>query len=174
MMSKRMLWMCAAAGLLGAAACGSKAKPAQTTPEVESKPTEPETGDRTGEQPQIDAEVTTPDEGAVSFDAIYFEFDSNVLSESSKGTLERIAAFLQKNPKATITIGGHTDERGTPEYNLALGERRAAAARDYLVRLGVTEGQIKTLTFGEEKPASSGSDESAWSKNRRDEFQVAR
>jgi peptidoglycan-associated lipoprotein len=172
-MKSSILWMVAVAGLAGAA-CGGKAKPAETTPKVDSTSAEPETGDRAEEQPKVEAEVTTPDEGPVSFDAIYFEFDSNVLSESSKATLERIADHLKKNPQASITIGGHTDDRGTPEYNLALGERRADAARDYLVRLGVTEGQIKTLTFGEEKPASMGSDESAWSRNRRDEFQVAR
>jgi peptidoglycan-associated lipoprotein len=79
----------------------------------------------------------------------------------------RQAAFLNANPALTVTIEGHCDERGTREYNLALGERRATAARDFLLAQGVDSARIRTISYGKERPAMAGSTESAWSKNRR-------
>ena len=79
----------------------------------------------------------------------------------------RQAGFLKSNPALTVTIEGHCDERGTREYNLALGERRAAAARDYLLAQGVNQARIRVISYGKERPMASGSTETSWSKNRR-------
>jgi peptidoglycan-associated lipoprotein len=98
---------------------------------------------------------------------VYFSYDSAALDGNSKGSLFRQAAFLNANPKLTVTIEGHCDERGTREYNLALGERRAAAARDYLLAQGVDPARIKVISYGKERPAMAGSNEESWAKNRR-------
>ena len=98
---------------------------------------------------------------------VYFDYDSSALSGNAQGTLLRQAGFLNANPALTITIEGHCDERGTREYNLALGERRASAARDFLLAQGVDQARIKVISYGKERPVVSGSTESSWSKNRR-------
>lgn len=98
---------------------------------------------------------------------VYFSYDSAALDGNSKGSLFRQAAFLNANPTLTVTIEGHCDERGTREYNLALGERRAAAARDYLLAQGVDPARIKVISYGKERPAMAGSNEESWAKNRR-------
>jgi len=103
---------------------------------------------------------------------IYFDFDSSTLSESARSTLTKNAAPLTKESTAKIRIEGNCDERGSAEYNLALGERRAKAAQQYLVTLGVKSDRISTISYGKEKPAVQGSDEAAWAKDRRDEFVV--
>ena len=100
-------------------------------------------------------------------DRVYFDFDKYTLREEARETLEKQAAWLQRNSSATATIEGHTDERGTRDYNLALGERRASAVRDYLVALGVDSNRLKTLSYGKERPVNPNSDQEAWSKNRR-------
>ena len=98
---------------------------------------------------------------------VYFSYDSAALDGNSKGSLFRQAAFLNANPTLTVTIEGHCDERGTREYNLALGERRAAAARDYLLAQGVDPARIKVISYGKERPAMAGSNGESWAKNRR-------
>lgn len=98
-------------------------------------------------------------------DVIYFAFDKSDLDEESRKKLSENADWLKKDPARTLTIEGHTDEVGTPEYNLGLGERRARTTKDYLVRLGIQEKRISIITYGEERPA--GSDDS---KNRRSMF----
>ena len=98
---------------------------------------------------------------------VYFSYDSAALDGNSKGSLFRQAAFLNANPTLTVTIEGHCDERGTREYNLALGERRAAAARDYLLAQGVDPARIKVISYGKERPTMAGSNEESWAKNRR-------
>lgn len=100
-------------------------------------------------------------------DRVFFELDSSSLSADSQQTLERQAAWLQQYGNISVTLEGHCDERGTREYNLALGERRANAAKKYLVGLGIPENRISTISYGKERPAVVGSDESAWSQNRR-------
>jgi len=99
-------------------------------------------------------------------DTVFFAFDSFSLDSQAQGTLDRQAALLLKS-SVGVTIEGHTDERGTREYNLALGERRATAVKDYLVAYGVNAGRIRTISYGEERPAVVGSNEAAWAKNRR-------
>jgi peptidoglycan-associated lipoprotein len=100
-------------------------------------------------------------------DRVLFGFDSSELSGASQATLDRQAAFLAARPALRITIEGHCDERGTREYNLALGERRASVVRDYLVARGINAARIKTISYGKERPAAVGSNEAAWAKNRR-------
>lgn len=105
---------------------------------------------------------------------IYFAFDSFAIERSERPKLDGVAEWLQRNPDARLLIAGHTDERGTPEYNRALGERRALAVRSYLIGLGVGGARLGTISYGEEKPAASGSGESVWRLNRRSELGVLR
>jgi len=103
---------------------------------------------------------------------IYFNFDSATLSDPSRGILAKNAAALAKENSSKIRIEGNCDERGSAEYNLALGERRAKAAQQYLVTMGVKQDRLSIISYGKEKTAVQGNDEAAWSKNRRDEFVV--
>jgi peptidoglycan-associated lipoprotein len=103
---------------------------------------------------------------------VYFQFDKYDLKDESRETLKGIAEWLAKNPKINLLIEGHTDDRGTDEYNLALGERRADAALRYLRQLGISGDRLSTVSYGEMRPANPGQDEDAWEKNRRDSFVV--
>ena len=100
-------------------------------------------------------------------DTVLFGFDSSALSADAMATLDKQAAFLNAKPALRVKIEGHADERGTREYNLALGERRASATRDYLVARGVDGSRIRIVSYGKERPAVVGSNEEAWAKNRR-------
>lgn len=101
---------------------------------------------------------------------IYFDYDSNEIKPEFQSLIEQHARFLRANPSRRVVIEGHTDERGGREYNLALGQRRAESVRRAMGLLGVTDAQVEAVSFGEEKPASPGADESAWSQNRRAEI----
>jgi peptidoglycan-associated lipoprotein len=103
---------------------------------------------------------------------VFFELDSAELSPASQSTLQENAGVLKKYSTWQITIEGHADERGSAEYNLALGERRALVARDYLVSLGVTAPRVRTVSYGKEFPFDPGHDETAWVKNRRAHFVI--
>jgi peptidoglycan-associated lipoprotein len=103
---------------------------------------------------------------------ITFDFDRSDLRDDARATLDAKVPILMANTNVTIRIAGHADERGSSEYNLALGQRRAAAAKRYLVERGIAEGRIETTSFGEERPACTESNESCWSQNRRDEFEM--
>ena len=103
---------------------------------------------------------------------IYFDFDSAVLQVQAREKLQIIAAWLSQNPDTKIRIEGNCDERGSEEYNLTLGERRAVTAKNYLVSLGISPKNLVTISFGEENPADPGHNEAAWEKNRRDEFNI--
>lgn len=103
-------------------------------------------------------------------DDIHFEFDSSNLLPEAQEILRWKAAWLQKNQNAQVTIEGHCDERGTSEYNLALGDRRANSAKSYLMDLGIYGSRLNTISYGEERPADYGSNEEAWAKNRRAHF----
>ena len=98
---------------------------------------------------------------------VLFGFDSVTLDDQARGILQRQAAWLQQYPSVSATIEGHTDERGTREYNLALGERRAAAAERYVSSLGVPDSRLMTISYGKDRPADPGNDEAAYAKNRR-------
>ena len=101
---------------------------------------------------------------------IYFDFDKSELTAEAMNVLAKKAEYLKKNPTYAVRIEGNCDERGTNEYNLALGERRAHAAFDFLATQGVSESRMSTISYGEEKPLASGSSEEAWAKNRNDQF----
>ncbi len=101
---------------------------------------------------------------------IYFDFDQAGIRDDQSSRLERNAEYMKTNPSRNLVIEGNSDERGTNEYNLALGERRALNAKNYLIELGVEEYRIRTLSFGEERPLFTGQTEFDWSQNRRDDF----
>ena len=100
-------------------------------------------------------------------DRVFFATNDTVLTTASRETLRKQAAWLRKNSDINVIVEGHADERGTREYNLALGERRANSAKDYLMTYGISSDRISVLSYGKEKPVDSGSDPLAWSKNRR-------
>jgi peptidoglycan-associated lipoprotein len=106
------------------------------------------------------------------FQPVFYRYDSSEVDTESQKVLNANAEILKKYPTWVITIEGHSDERGTAEYNLALGERRAAAARTYLVSLGIPADRLKTVSYGKEFPFDPGHDEAAWAKNRRAHFVV--
>ena len=99
-------------------------------------------------------------------DRIFFGYDESIITDQSADTLQQQYQFLIRNPDLSITITGHCDERGTREYNLALGERRASAAKNYLISLGISSNRISVISYGKEKPAVEGHDETAWTQNR--------
>lgn len=100
-------------------------------------------------------------------DRVHFDFDKFNLDAGDKATLDKQAAWLQKNSTVSVTLEGHCDERGTREYNLALGERRANSVKDYLVAAGIGVARIKVISYGKERPVAVGSNEEAWAQNRR-------
>tara|TARA_R110002096_G_scaffold408075_1_gene606926 strand:+ start:18189 stop:18689 length:501 start_codon:yes stop_codon:yes gene_type:complete len=147
------------------AACGDK--PKKKTVATSSVATE-------APGPDSDSQDVTPEEDTSSAaadlqDVLYFAFDSSDLDEESKARLQNNADWMKEDDSRVLTIEGHTDEAGTTDYNLALGERRARITRDYLVRLGVAAGRVQIITYGEEKPA--GSEDSL---NRRSVFVATR
>jgi len=127
------------------------------------------------EAPRIIEEVVTLKEdlsASLALRTIYFEYDSFVLSDISRDTLAKNAAVIKNNKGMKVQIQGNCDERGSDAYNLALGEKRAKAAFDYLITLGTPLQQLSFISYGEEHPADAGHDEAAWTKNRRDDFIV--
>ena len=103
---------------------------------------------------------------------IFFDFDSFTIVPEAQGILSSKAQWLQGNPDVSVTIEGHCDERGTIEYNLALGDRRAQSAKDFLINLGIAESRLNTISFGEERPVDPDSNEDAWARNRRAHFVI--
>jgi peptidoglycan-associated lipoprotein len=189
-MTMRRLWMLVMAlGLIvSLGACGGKKRlPAAAGGETggpgtgqSGLPSGTETGPdvrAVGSESTTSTEFTTSDpetgEGGPLAD-IHFEYDQSALTDEAKGILEKHAVWLQAHRDAQVTVEGHCDERGTVEYNLALGERRANAARDYLVNLGVAGARLRSSSFGKEKPLDPASNDAAWARNRRAHFAVSR
>ena len=114
--------------------------------------------------------VAVTEEKLSQFDDVRFDFDKSEVKEDGRKTCQVVADYLKKNPMAKFLIEGHCDERGTSEYNMALGDRRATAVMNYLVSLGVPKAALSTVSFGKEKPLDPGHDEGAWEKNRRAHF----
>ena len=112
-------------------------------------------------------EIPGSETNAKASDRVFFDYDSSVLSATAHKTVGKQAAWLKKNSGAKVTVEGHCDERGTREYNLALGARRAAAVKNQLVSLGVDASRISTVSYGKERPAVVGSNSAAWAENRR-------
>ena len=103
---------------------------------------------------------------------IHFDFDRSYIRQSAQEILREKAEYMRKHPEVSVLIEGHTDERGTDEYNLALGERRAESAKQYLVKLGISGTRLETISYGEERPVDPGHNEEAWAKNRRAHFVI--
>jgi peptidoglycan-associated lipoprotein len=128
--------------------------------------------------PVVVADTTTPPPppppqvAPLSLTTIYFDYDKSDIRSDARNILAENAKGLTDHPTATIRIEGNCDERGTDEYNLALGQKRADAARDYLVNYGISASRLSTISYGESRPVSKGHDESSWSQNRRDEFSI--
>ncbi len=146
-------------------------------PAVEQPKTETETKNQeTTPEPVKEEPVMTESQdltGQVDLRRIHFEFDKYRLTDEAKEILAENARALKNSPNVRITIEGHCDERGTVEYNLALGERRAQAAKNYLMELGVPDNRIQIISYGKERPMDMGHDEDSWAKNRRDDFVIA-
>jgi peptidoglycan-associated lipoprotein len=144
----------------------------RTADQLPPRPPTEGTTDGTGDQSGNVSGVAVPGSRAdflqsVPSDRVFFETDSHSLDGPSRATLDAQAAWLQSNPIVRVTVEGHADERGTREYNLALGDRRANAARDYLQSRGVAATRMQVISWGKERPAAEGHDETAWSQNRR-------
>jgi peptidoglycan-associated lipoprotein len=103
---------------------------------------------------------------------VYFDFDQSILTSDGRSVLERKGAWLRSNSDASVTVEGHCDERGTAEYNIALGERRAKSAMEFLVDMGIDSSRLDQVSYGEERPLDAGHDEDAWAKNRRAHFVI--
>ncbi len=143
------------------------------------KPIEPEKIDTTTTvKPNVPDDDTTPGSETMEdlkesqFKTVYFDFDKFNLRPDAKGALDHNFALLTEHTDVIIKIEGHCDERGTVEYNLSLGEKRARAAQDYLVGLGIKPGRITVISYGKERPVDPRHNEEAWGKNRRDEFRI--
>jgi peptidoglycan-associated lipoprotein len=165
-----------------AVACGGKAAPEEPAPQpapaAEPAPT-PAPADDSAERERLEKErlareaaerarVVAADLAAM----INFDYDQAVVRQADQATLDRKAAIMAANPGVKIRIAGHADERGSDEYNLALGNRRAAAAKRYLENKGVDGSRVDVVSYGEERPLNPGNDETAYAQNRRDEFEV--
>ncbi len=176
---KRWITMFAVVGLL--AGCASTPKDEQPAAKVEdaAPPTTTTTAPPPPKKPTTDptAKPITPDTvgadplkdpaNVLSRRSVYFDYDSNVVKEEFKPLVSSHAGYLSKNRNRRVTVQGNTDERGSREYNLALGQRRADAVKQMMTLLGAPGGQIETVSFGEEKPRAQGSSEQAWGENRR-------
>ncbi len=138
--------------------------PAAPAPEVRSAESNP------GMRSEVREERT--ERIAEGLKPVYFDFDKSYLRDDAKTVLRDNAAWLKAHPKVKVKIEGNCDERGTSEYNQALGQRRAASAKQYLATLGVPAGRIALISYGKEKPVCTGHDESCWEKNRKDDFAV--
>ena len=122
-----------------------------------------------------DFTVSDPDTGEGGpIEDIHFEYDQATLTDEARAILDRHAGWLKAHPAAKVLVEGHCDERGTIEYNLALGDRRARAAQEYLVGVGVPGAMLRTTSYGKERPLDTGSNEAAWARNRRAHFTVSR
>lgn len=140
-------------------------EPAKVEPVKQPEPPKPQEQEATAAKASV----------AVALETVYFDYDKSDLRQDARDVLSKNAeALIKQATDAKIKIEGHCDERGSDEYNLALGERRAKSVAKYLTSLGVSEDRISTISFGKEKPAVTGSDESAWSKNRRAEFVIVK
>ena len=159
MRAKNVLWtslLIASLGFVGA--CTAKQKPAETTAQPPA------------EFPETTREAPPSEPPAIGLETIYFDYDQSVIRDDQRATLGNDAGAIKAGKFPKLTLAGHCDERGSEEYNLALGERRANAVKQYLVDSGVGGASLDTVSFGESQPAVQGHDESAWMRNRRVEF----
>ena len=153
-----------AVSVLALAACGTKAPKDLPPPPATDSSAQTGAGGRAGSGAVKGSQEDFV--ASVSSDRIFFDTDQYDVDAQDQQTLQSQAAWLQQNPNVRVTIEGHADERGTRDYNIALGDRRANAAKNYLASLGIDPSRINTVSYGKERPAALGSDESAWAQNR--------
>ena len=178
----RKIWICLALilmvpGLLLSVSCSKKTAADSDTAMKTAPPqtdADAEAQKRAMEEARLAAEQRTREQARNQFlrEHVYFDFDSATLSPVAQDVLRRKAEFLRDNPTVAVTVEGHCDERGTNEYNLALGERRAESVRSYMVDLGVASNRMTAISYGEERPVDTGHTEEAWAKNRRAQFGI--
>ena len=138
--------------------------------EARRRAAEEEEARRAREAEEAIKPIETAEDEPIEFGSVHFDYDKYNLSGKAISTLSENAEILMDHPNMDVVIQGHCDERGTDEYNLALGEKRAQASRDFLVNFGIAKSRISVISYGEERPADPGHDEEAWVKNRRAEF----
>lgn len=156
----------------GTAGCPKKPPKPTPTPTPEASPTETrDDGSGVGGE---GTPTPTPMQAADCLQPIYFDLDSSTLSPEATANLRNALQCMNDNPTWVLSVEGHADERGSTQYNVALGERRARSVADYLVNGGVAKTRVSTVSFGEEKPANPGHDEAAWAQNRRVELRVTK
>jgi peptidoglycan-associated lipoprotein len=158
---------------LALAGAGCAKKPAKTTPvppapEQKETPTPPAPTPQTPPAPT--PEPPKPAVSAADLQIVYFQYDSFQLDDGARAALDANAKLLRDNPGLSVSVDGHCDERGTVEYNQALGQKRAEAVQQYLSDQGIPSTRFRVISYGKERPADEGHDESAWAKNRRVEF----
>lgn len=163
----RMKFLSAAAVALLLAACSSSPDATTTATGGGQATTTGTTNNNTGTTTASIAPGSLKDFEVNVGDRVFFDFDKSDLSADARATLDRQAKWLSTYSNVTLSVEGHADERGTREYNLALGERRANAVKNYLVSSGVAAGRLSTISYGKERPAVVGSNEAAWAQNRR-------
>ncbi|HQH12842.1 MAG TPA: peptidoglycan-associated lipoprotein Pal [Candidatus Sumerlaeota bacterium] len=173
---------CAKIPLIGKLFAKKKEQSSPIYPSDPTLPPAPDPDSMSGSYPKplpMDHESGTPTAPPLRMEAtkqiaelqtVYFDFDSAELSESARAVLDQNAIWLSENPGVHVLIEGHCDERGTVEYNLNLGERRAASVREYLIGKNLDAATLHTISYGEERPIDEGHDETAWSQNRRVQF----
>ena len=159
--------------------CGSLIGCAKSTPQMDQEDVGKSDMSQTSEVKGVDdgsmqGEAVPTHDQIAGMERISFDFDQFTLSSEARGILGNNAKYLQANSGTNVVIEGHCDERGSDEYNLALGESRALAAKNYLVSLGINAKRLSVISYGEEKPAVQGTNEDAWAKNRRAEFKAVR
>lgn len=149
-------------------------KPPPPAPKAEPEPPKMEEPAPRVEAPKVDEEALRRQRIqariAEVFKPVYFAYDQSTISAEGQATLQEIGTLMKEVPEITARVEGHADERGTNDYNLALGERRAKSVNDYLTSYGIQGSRLSPISYGEEKPAVEGSDEGSWAKNRRVEF----
>ena len=166
-MFQRLLAMCAVAFLFTACETASNVAGDSASGSLSSSATAAGSTSSSASSSTTATQMSDAEKLAQVGNTVYFGFDSSELAGEAQATLDRQAAFLNVNPTMVVIIEGHADERGTREYNLALGDRRAVAVRDYLLAKGLNAARVRTVSYGKERPAVSGSNEEAWAKNRR-------
>ena len=170
----RLATLLVLAAALAMGACGSKPPKPSTEAPTESNPGAQSEGanaaNAAGGSLGSQEEIGGPQAGLLATRIVYFDFDSAVIKGQGVDVVAAHAKYLSANPQQRVRLEGNTDERGSREYNIGLGDRRAQSVRRALLLQGVSEGQITTVSYGEERPADSGHDEAAWAKNRRVEI----
>ncbi|OKY75051.1 MAG: peptidoglycan-associated lipoprotein [Desulfobulbaceae bacterium DB1] len=162
-----------------AGGCAKKAVPTEEAPVAPVETPRVDVGDRAGADESLDSNPYTASNAKISEGRthgpmlpVYFDFDKSDIRDDQQSRIEGNGDFLRAYPTVQISIEGNCDERGTNEYNMALGERRAQQAKKYLANLGVDEARLNTVSYGEEKPLLYGHDEYSWAQNRRDDFVI--